>query len=377
MTIPTQMATSDFNLEKISTQQLSAHLDYSIAAGSNVIIIGRRGSGKTYITRECIEASKCRELYVNLSVFERPDLAGFPRLTSDLKQKFIDYLMPRMYEPLMTGDQKVVVLFDEVDKCDSSIWAALLEIVQSHSINGHVFPNLQSCIMTGNLIAEGGNKICAPLADRAEAYLLQADTAQWLTWAGISGEIHSSIFEYIQDHPLMLFGADDLGENVKDASPRGWHLSSNIIKFAEQHNYPIETMLEKIGGFVGKKASIDFSTYYTHYQVLLPFVESVFAGENVAAPYHDMSPGDKISACMIIASRFATQLDACDPLKDKPACVDTIGQFMHKTAGHENVLSSMRSADPKALRLKKWNLIKHPTWSKLFKDINISSDGLA
>ena len=217
-----------------------------------------------------------------------------------------------------------------------------------------------------------------PLLDRAEKFLLEASADVWLRWAASPrAQIHNSIFQYIQDHPQALCGPEDIGDNYGSESPRSWHLSSQMIKFGEKHNWPTELILAKIAGFVGKRSGIEYSSYYTHYQVLLPFVESVFAGENVAAPYHDMSPGDKISACMIIASRFATQLDACDPLKDKPACVDTIGQFMHKTAGHENVLSSMRSADPKALRLKKWNLIKHPTWSKLFKDINISSDGLA
>ena len=375
MTIPTQMATSDFNLEKISTQQLSAHLDYSIAAGSNVIIIGRRGSGKSFIAKQRIKASGHHELFVNLSVFERPDLAGFPRLTTDLKQKFVDYLMPRMYETLMTGEKKVVILFDEVDKCDSSIWAALLEIVQFHTINGTPFPNLQSCIMTGNLMSEGGNKVHAPLVDRAEAYLLQADAVQWLHWAGESGEIHTAIFEYIQDHPSMLFGADDLGENVKDASPRGWHLSSDIIKFGEQHNYPVETMLEKIGGFVGKKASMDFSSYYLHFKFLLPFVESVFDGQDVRSRYQDMGPGNQISACMIIASRFATQLDAADPKKDKPACIETIGSFAN-FAGHENIVSSFR-AQVQTTRIKQWGLLKHPTWVKLFKDINLLTDGIS
>lgn len=372
MTTTANTSSSDYNLEKLTTKQLSAHLDYSIAAGSNVILIGRRGSGKTQIAKQRIQKSGSRELYVNLSVFERPDLAGIPRVFTlpekDVVQKFVDYMLPRMYEPLLTGKQKVVALFDEVDKCDSSIWAALLEIVQYHSINGQAFPNLQSCIMTGNLVAEGGSKIHPPLVDRSEAYLLQADATSWLEWAGSSGEIHPSVFAFVQEHPQALFGKVDLGENYVDASPRAWHLASKIIKFGEDHNYDINLILEKVSGFVGKSLGIQYMTYYTHYQKLLPIVKNVFGEQDISAQYKALGPSEKNVVCMIVASRLANELDKHDSKKDQPECLRVIGKFFSQVE-HENVVAALRS-QVQLSRISAWKLLKNEHWIGVMKDLN-------
>ncbi len=47
-----QMASSDFNLKKLTTKQLSEHVSSSIKIGSNIAIFGRRGSGKTAVAKE-------------------------------------------------------------------------------------------------------------------------------------------------------------------------------------------------------------------------------------------------------------------------------------------------------------------------------------
>lgn len=371
-----QMASSDFNMHRLNTKQLEHHLSCSIAAGSNIVVIGRRGVGKSQICKQQIQNSGLHELYVNLSTFERTDLAGFPKVLSfnedkdSVKREFVDYFLPRIYEPLMYGDKKVVILFDEVDKADSSLWAPLLEIVQFHSINGRSFPNLQSCIMTGNLISEGSNKICSPLLDRAEKYLLEASAAMWLEWAGVSGEIHPSIFEFINDNPNRLCGSVDNAENYADESPRGWHLSSKIMKFGEGQGWDKDIILEKIAGFVGKKSGIEYMSYYDHYQVLLPFIESVFQGNDrkIMSKYEALEPAEKLTACNIIMSRFANILDAHNPnlsIKSEELikAIKNIGQFL-KHAGYENIIASIRN-HLTIQRITKWRLDDNTDWKWL------------
>jgi hypothetical protein len=240
--------------------------------------------------------------------------------------------------------------------------------VQFHSINGQAFPNLQACIMTGNLVAEGGNKIHAPLVDRSEAYLLQADAASWLEWAGSSGEIHPSVFTFIQDHPNALFGRVDLGENYVDASPRSWHLASKMIRFGEEHNYDINIILEKVSGFVGKQLGIQYMTYYTHYQKLLPMVKKVFAEEDITQQYKTLGPSEKNVVCMIVASRLANELDRHDPKIDQPDCLRIVGKFFSQVE-HENVVAGLRS-QVQLSRISTWKLLKNEHWRSVMKDIN-------
>lgn len=209
-TQPATMTTSDFNLEKLNTKDLSDHVGASIRMGGNIAVFGRRGTGKTEIAKYQIQRADCQEVYMNLSVLERVDMGGYPNILAASQQKeFVNFLLPQFYEQMMHGKKPVVALLDEVDKADPSLWAPLLEFTQFRSINGKPLPHLQAIIMTGNLISEGGSRPSLPLLDRAEKYLVEADVNSWLDWAGKSGRIHPSVSAYIHDHPKDLFGAVD------------------------------------------------------------------------------------------------------------------------------------------------------------------------
>ena len=74
------VAASNFNLQSLSPSQLGKNLSASIDIGNNVIVVGRRGSGKTQISKQRIKQAGMREVYINLSVCERTDLGGYPDL---------------------------------------------------------------------------------------------------------------------------------------------------------------------------------------------------------------------------------------------------------------------------------------------------------
>lgn len=390
-----QLVVSDFNLEKIDTKQYEEVLDAAIDMGSNVSVFGRRGSGKTMIAKQRIrnyglpesdETSPrlIKEVYLNLSVTERTDMGGYPDMFGSMQireaehkarvQRFVDVILPEFFRHLIEGDMPVVALLDEVDKADSSIWAPLLEIVQLKSINGRPLVNLRSCVMTGNLISEGGSRPSPPLLDRAEKYLIEANSDLWLAWAGKSGRIHPTVAAFIYDKNTELYGPVDLGENYGDASPRGWENASQAIFFGEKHGWSKELILRKVSGFVGKKAGLAYGIYFEHYQVLLPLVERLFAGEDVKAEYEALDPGHQLLTCMIVCSRLAGQMDAArrEGLSC-PASAMGIGRFMEKCVGPENVLISVRT-QLTLDRIVKWQLDDHKDWSYVLATINDDVD---
>jgi hypothetical protein len=371
------MASSDFNLEKLNTKDLSEHIASSVQIGGNIAIFGRRGTGKTEISKQEIKKADMHEVYINLSVMERVDLGGYPDIMGraaspdEKRRRFVEFLLPQFYEPMIEGKKGVVVLLDEVDKADPSLWAPLLELTQFRSINGRKLTNLHANIMTGNLISEGGARPSLPLLDRAEKYLVEADATSWLEWAGKSGHIHPSITAYITDHPKDLFGAVDPEDRYADPSPRGWARASDILYKGEEKGWSPTLLNKKVCGCVGKDAGIKYSNYYEHYQQLLPLIEDVYQGKDVSSRYNVLEPTKKLVACMITCARLATQLDQADEA-NPPGSIKHVGKFLQKVS-YENVLVAVRS-QVQIDRIVKFNLDEHPDWQEVLSKINKSVD---
>lgn len=373
MTTPTApvMASSDFNLEKLNTKDLSDHIAGTLQVGGNLAVFGRRGGGKTAIAKQEIKRAKMHEVYINLSVLERVDMGGYPNIMASAQEKaFVDFLLPQFYQPMMDGKKKVVALLDEVDKADPSLWAPLLEFIQFRSINNRTLPNLHAVIMTGNLISEGGSRPSLPLLDRAEKYLVEADAHSWLDWAGKSGSIHPSITAYINDHPKDLFGAVDPEERYADPSPRGWDNASKILWQGEERGWSTQLLNKKVSGCVGKDAGIKYSNYYEHYMELLPMVENIYQGEDVSARYNPLEPTKKLVACMIACARLANHFDQIKEGEEAnlPPSVKYMGRFLQKVS-YENVLVAVRS-QIQIERMVKFNLDEHPDWCDVLAKIN-------
>ena len=309
----------------------------------NIAIFGRRGSGKTHICKEQIKLAKCREVYLNLSTFERPDLSGYPKVFNLSKEdNYADFFQPLFFKPLMEGDEPVVLLLDEVDKADPSIWAPLLEITQFRTINGRPLPNLIACVMTGNLISEGGNKPSPPLLDRAEKYLVEPSSAEWLNWAGNAG-VHPSVTALIQEKPEVLFGNVDMEDNYADPSPRGWERSSEIAKWGEEHNQESRLVTEKVSGCVGKEAGLHYQMYYEHYIQIIPLSNSIMEGKAKKEDLHGLDVTKRWVLWMSVANKLSTIMDKKAFNKDDKARLTAAAEFMLKNTDAENLLCIIRS----------------------------------
>jgi hypothetical protein len=307
---------SDFNLQKISTKEFSEHVRATIEFGDNLAVFARRGAGKTTIAKQIIVESGYKEVYLNTSLCERCDFNGYPKLfDSKSENKYVDYLLPQYFRPLIEGNkQDTVLLLDEVDKANQEVWAPLLEITQFRTINGRELSNLKAVIMTGNLQAEGGQRPCLPLLDRASKYLMEANTSHWLDWAARTRSIHPSITAFISDHGDELFGDVDPGDVYADPSPRGWHNASNILFFGEEKRWSPKLLTAKVAGCVGKKTGLKYSSYFDHYVVLLPYVERIMKGEQ-PKDFDKLEPSKRCVCCMIVCSRLAKFLYEMKPNK--------------------------------------------------------------
>lgn len=379
---------SDFNLVRINTKQYADNLKATMKFGGNVFVAGRRGSGKTEIAKNIIKELGYEEVYLNVSTMERTDFSGYPDLMSQNKStEFVNFLLPVFYKKLIAAGDKAIALIDEVDKVDNALQAPLLEFTQFKTMNGRKLPNLQGCIMTGNLISEGSQRPSLPLLDRAEKYLLEPNHEHWLKWAGESREIHPSITAYINDNPQDLFGEENEEDNYASASPRGWHNASKLLKFGEHEDnkWSNDLLVSKVVGCVGKKAGIKYRMYFDHYANLLPLIDKIMKSkekmDGLSKEFIKLEKTKQVVGAMILCTRVAGIVDnrkdddankVKKTKKDQELELDGIsraGEFMSKTVDPEIALIAMRSQITAARYVRAPELSENEYWDKILSHL--------
>lgn len=294
--------TNALNLPEIDQEQALHLSKFFIRSHQNLFLFGRRGVGKTHIAMQAAETCKYKLNYINLSVIERPDLAGYPDMQAE--GDVITFKSPS-FLPLLEEGAKPdrIILFDEVDKAPPEITAPLLEILQFGCINGKRI-NVAGCILTGNLVSENAysNLISSALLDRGAKYILSFNFEKWVDWAK-AHEVHDLILGFLRSNPEYACGKLE-DSCYASPSPRSWTLASEaLLKAREFKILDIETVTQVISGFVGNEAGIKFKVWYEHYRKFEPYVHSLIETGSMNLDFHQLAPTEKvvfvISACYL------------------------------------------------------------------------------
>lgn len=306
--------TNQLNLNEIDQEQALNLSKFFIQSNQNLFIFGRRGVGKTHIIMQAAKECNYNVNYINLSVIERPDLAGYPDMSST--GDIIKFKSPIFLPHLIDDKPNSIILFDEVDKAPPEITSPLLEILQFKSINGKKL-NAASCILTGNLSIEGAysNHISSALLDRGAKYILSFSFEKWLNWAK-TNNVHDLILGFLTNNQEFACGKlDDLC--YASPSPRGWTLASeSLFKANELKIVDIENIIQIISGYVGAEAGLRFKIWYQHYRKFEPFVESVIDSGKMNFDFKSLLPTEKI-VFVISACYYAKQKTILESLKTK------------------------------------------------------------
>lgn len=291
---------NSLNLQEIDQEQALNLTKFFIRAQQNLFLFGRRGVGKTHIALQAAKECGLEVNYINLSVIERPDLAGYPNMNSP--GDVITFKSPAFLPALVQGTKpNSIILFDEVDKAPPEVTAPLLEILQFKAINGKKI-NVAGCILTGNLINEGAysNQISTALLDRGAKYILSFNFDKWVDWAK-SHNVHDLILGFLRSNPEFACGKTE-DSCYASPSPRGWTIASEaLMKARELKIVDIESVTHIISGFVGGEAGLRFKIWYEHYRRFEPFVHSLIESGSMALNFLELTPTEKvvfvISAC--------------------------------------------------------------------------------
>lgn len=320
---------NSLNLQEIDQEHALNLCRFFIKSNQNLFLLGRRGTGKTQIAIQAAQDCGLKVNYINLSVIERPDLAGYPDIHTE--GDVIKFKSPSFLPLLEAGTKSdSVILFDEVDKAPPEITAPLLEILDRKMINGRPI-NVSSCILTGNLLNEGtySNQISSALLDRGAKYVLQFNFEKWLDWAKLNN-IHDLILGFLTSNPELACGSIE-STYYATPSPRGWTLASHALNKAKMAKVAdIDTISSIISGFVGSEAGLRFKIWYEYYRKFEPFIFSIIDTGDCLINYKELQPTEKmvfcITACHLTKNRFIQESKS----KPKYQCVENLCSFFVK-----------------------------------------------
>ncbi len=80
------------DVQTVDQKALSELFRFSILSGSNTLILGPSGGGKTFMALQVAEELNCHLIYINLSVLERTDFQGMPVISQD--RSTVSYATP-------------------------------------------------------------------------------------------------------------------------------------------------------------------------------------------------------------------------------------------------------------------------------------------
>ena len=320
--------TNALNLEEIDQEQALNLTKFFIQSNHNVFLFGRRGVGKTEIAIQAAKECGLKVNYVNLSVIERPDLAGYPDMSSP--GDVINFKSPHFLPKLVAGTKPdSVILFDEIDKVQPEVTAPLLEILLFKKINGQPI-NAVSCILTGNLANERtySNELSSALLDRGAKYILTFNFERWVDWAK-ANNIHDLILAFLRSDPSFACG------KVEDSvyaspSPRSWTWASQaLLKARELKISDIESITQIISGYVGSEAGLRFKIWYEHYRKFEPYVHSLIERGEMLINFNDLVPTEKL--VFVVAACYHAKLKVfSDKSKNRFVYLERLCNFFSK-----------------------------------------------
>lgn len=348
--------TNALNLQEIDQEQASNLTKFFIQSQQNIFLFGRRGVGKTDIAIQAAKECGYKINYINLSVIERPDLAGYPDMSQpgDIINFKSPYFLPKLAEGARPDS---IILFDEVDKAQAEVTAPLLEILLFRKINGLKI-NAAACILTGNLMNEGAysNLISSALLDRGAKYILTFNFERWVDWAK-SHNVHDLILGFLRSDPSFACGQVE-ESTYASPSPRSWTWASEaLIKAKELKMSDIESVTQIISGYVGSEAGLRFKIWYEYYRKFEPFVHSLIDRGEMAISSLDfdrMAPTEKV-VFVVSACYYAKLKVFNDKSKNRFAYLENLCNFFkqYKVESEVQIMGMYNSFDFDMIRQHK------------------------
>jgi hypothetical protein len=329
------MLTGVFEIDQATYKQTLA---FNIRSRGNLLILGMAGVGKTEMAQSACAEAGFDHIYLNLSVLEAPDLIGLPIITADRR---VEYATPQFMPKMTDGSTKPLVLVvDEIDKSKPELQNPLLELFQSHSINGTKL-NIQAIIATGNLPDEGAfsQPISHALTNRCKTFRLTHNFDAWQEWAQ-DAQINALVIGFLSKNREYLSMPSVEGDPTAYCrpSPRSWTMGARDLDMtSSKDTVDFQTLL--VAGRVGTAAAAKFRVWLDYYRHVEPIVDKLLK-DGTHPSVNDMTVDKQLVCAISAVNAVAQEARTATTAKDKDKAVKTVQAVAQKVFGWVKTLPS-------------------------------------
>lgn len=254
----------------ISTTELYTHINTLIQTDTPLFIHGSPGIGKSYIVSDIAQKNKLELVDVRLSQMDPVDLRGVPSIKDDQT-----VWMPPVFFP-KDPDSEGILFLDELNAAPPSVQAAIYQLVLNRQMGEYILPKGWRIICAGNRISDRGVvfRLPTPLANRMVHLHVQARFDDFKLFA-LKANLHHFVIGFLSFRPDLLSTEPVVEDDANPAfaTPRSYHMLSNIIKTTQSLN----SIVSIIYGTIGYSAGIEFVSYVKVYEEL-PDIAAIYDG---------------------------------------------------------------------------------------------------
>jgi len=234
----------------------------------SLMLFGDPGTGKTVATREAAEELGRKYIPVSLGRVEAPDIKGLPMLCEETKTT--SFFPPAMWLEAEKHKGMVLYHFDEFTLASGDVQGAVLDVVQSKSIDEIQLPPNTMIVLSGNKGGDDGTFAqvitSALTGGRAFIYeMVRPSVTEWLQYQKPAQTIETYIKKRGFD---ALFSHPDKDDPLAPwANARSWSVLDEVVKGLESlgikpgtDNYK-ERVVVYARGILNAKIAKDFSKH--------------------------------------------------------------------------------------------------------------------
>lgn len=275
-----------FELRKVDLEQATRCMVVLFAANIPGALWGPVGIGKSSIVRQICDQVGYKLYDVRLSDKEPSDLGGVPFPNHELQR--VTYYLPDLLPfKALVGDEKCVLLLDEVDRCDLAVQNVSLQLTLDRRLNGHELSPHCRIMLAGNgitdigttpLSAAAANRVCHLYIDNYSEGALNS----FLKWAKDTGQPEElqSFARYRRD---VFDGDPEKAPKVKElAIPtrRSFEFAARVYQTCQAMNFDTgDIEFQLVSGCIGSGAAADFLGWCKTFRDA-PTIEAIIADPN-------------------------------------------------------------------------------------------------
>lgn len=198
--------------------------------------------------------------------------------------QFQHQLYPGAVRVEATGEALVVVGLEEFNSAPQAVQAASYQLILDKRLGEYEVPKGVDLMALGNRDTDKGItfKMPTPAANRFEHFEMVCDFDEWQEWA-VKNDVHWTIIGFLSRFKDFLFQFEPSTASRGFATPRSWHMLSDIIN-APQNNYLTGNVFTAVAcGAVGDAIGLQY-VEFRKIADSLPHPDEILSGRLLTMP---------------------------------------------------------------------------------------------